>query len=229
MSTTSTIIYTLTDEAPALATRSLLPIVQAFTERRRRSARNARHLARGPHPRAVPRSPHPGAAADRDDLADLGELATTPDANIIKLPNISASMPQLKAAIKELQCQGYALPDYPDDPKRTSRERRPARATTRSWAARSTRCCAKATPIAARRLSVKNYARKHPHKMGAWTADSQDARRAHGRRRLLRQREVRADRAARQSQDRVHGRRRHEDRAERKDRRCSRARSSTPP
>jgi hypothetical protein len=81
-----------------------------------------------------------------DALTELGELATTPEANIIKLPNISASMPQLKAAIAELQSQGFALPDYPDDPQQRARSATSACATTRSRAAPSTPCCARATP-----------------------------------------------------------------------------------
>ena len=114
------IIYTHTDEAPALATQSLLPIIRAFAgaagvemELRdislagRILAHFPEHLDRGP---AAP-----------DALAELGALAKTPDANIIKLPNISASMPQLKTAIKELQDQGYAIPDYVDDPSTDAR------------------------------------------------------------------------------------------------------------
>ena len=116
MSNTPKIIYTLTDEAPALATYSLLPIIEAFTGtagitvETRDISLAARVLAQ-----------FPDLLNDEqrvsDDLAELGQLATTPEANIIKLPNISASGPQLKATIKELQSQGYPLPDYPDEPK----------------------------------------------------------------------------------------------------------------
>src|SRR4051812_29200537 len=113
---TAKIIYTHTDEAPALATRSLLPIVQAFTRaagiavETRDISLAGRILATFPDC-LTPEQRHP------DDLAELGALAKTPDANIIKLPNISASIPQLKDAIKELQQQGYALPAYPEDPQ----------------------------------------------------------------------------------------------------------------
>src|SRR5690242_8355088 len=107
-----------------------------------------------------------------DDLAELGRLATTPDANIIKLPNISASVPQLKAAIKELQAQGYALPDYPDEPNSDAEKDARARYDKVKGSA--------VNPVlregnSDRRapLSVKNYARKHPHKMGAWSKNSQ--------------------------------------------------------
>ena len=104
-----------------------------------------------------------------DALAELGALAVKPEANIIKLPNISASMPQLKAAIKELQAQGYKLPDYPDSPANDTERDVKAR-YDRSRAAPSTRCCAKATPTAARcRSELRPQA---PHKMGAWAADS---------------------------------------------------------
>jgi hypothetical protein len=110
------IIYTYTDEAPALATYSLLPIIQAFTRaagvvvETRDISLAGRVLAAFPD-RLTPDRRQP------DDLAELGKLAKTPDANIIKLPNISASIPQLKGAIKELQQQGYAVPDYPEDPQ----------------------------------------------------------------------------------------------------------------
>ena len=112
MPTRSKIIYTFTDEAPALATYSLLPIVEAFTASADIAVETsdislaARILASFPE--------QLGAKAIPDHLAELGDLAVTPEANIIKLPNISASTPQLQAAIKELQAQGYALPDYPE-------------------------------------------------------------------------------------------------------------------
>src|SRR6202453_4965053 len=170
MSTTSTIIYTLTDEAPALATRSLLPIIEAFSGvagvalETRDISLAGRILAYFPEA-LTPQQ------RQSDDLAYLGELATTPEANIIKLPNISASTPQLKAAIKELQSQGYALPDYPDEPKTDAEKDLRARYDKVSGSA--------VNPVlregnSDRRapLAVKNYARKHPHKMGAWAADS---------------------------------------------------------
>lgn len=112
MPTRSKIIYTFTDEAPALATYSLLPIVEAFTAsadiavETRDISLAGRILASFPE--------QLGDKAVADHLAELGDLAVTPEANIIKLPNISASVPQLQAAIKELQAQGYALPDYPE-------------------------------------------------------------------------------------------------------------------
>ena len=112
----SKIIYTLTDEAPALATYSLLPIVQAFTKaagvavETRDISLAGRILAQFPERLGKNQ-------AVRDDLAELGEIAKTPEANIIKLPNISASVPQLQAAIRELKLQGYDLPDYPEEPR----------------------------------------------------------------------------------------------------------------
>src|SRR5690606_21829957 len=108
-------IYTLTDEAPALATYSLLPIVQAFTQKSG-IAIDTRDISLAG--RIIALFPEYLKEDQRlgDHLAELGQLATTPEANIIKLPNISASIPQLKTAIKELQDQGYALPDYPEVP-----------------------------------------------------------------------------------------------------------------
>ncbi|MFY3192785.1 NADP-dependent isocitrate dehydrogenase [Achromobacter xylosoxidans] len=170
MSLTPKIIYTLTDEAPALATRSLLPIVQTFaksagiTVETRDISLAGRIIALFPD--YLDDSQKLG-----DALSELGALAVQPEANIIKLPNISASMPQLKAAIKELQDQGYKLPDYPDAP---------ANDTERDVKARYDRVKGSAVNPVLREgnsdrrapLSVKNYARKHPHKMGAWTADS---------------------------------------------------------
>ncbi|GGX03199.1 isocitrate dehydrogenase, NADP-dependent [Pigmentiphaga litoralis] len=170
MATTSKIIYTLTDEAPALATYSLLPIVKAFT-RSSGIAVETRDISLAGRiisafPDFLDESQKIGAA-----LAELGELATKPEANIIKLPNISASIPQLKAAIKELQDQGYKLPSYPDDAKSDADKDVKARYDKIKGSA--------VNPVlregnSDRRapLSVKNYARKHPHKMGAWSSDS---------------------------------------------------------
>jgi len=165
----SKIIYTFTDEAPALATYSLLPIIEAFTSSADISVETrdislaARILASFPE--------RLGDKKVSDDLAELGALATTPEANIIKLPNISASVPQLKAAIKELQDKGYDVPNYPDE-----------EITDADKAARAGYDKVKGSAVnpvlregnSDRRapLSVKNYARKHPHKMGAWSADS---------------------------------------------------------
>ena len=170
MSTTSKIIYTLTDEAPALATYSLLPIVEAITASSGVALETRDISLAG---RIIALFPEHLKEEQRisDHLAELGELATTPEANIIKLPNISASVPQLKAAIKELQGQGYALPDYPDEPKDDKEKDVKARYDKVKGSA--------VNPVlregnSDRRapLSVKNYARKHPHRMGAWSADS---------------------------------------------------------
>ena len=111
------IVYTHTDEAPALATAVAAADPARVRGRRRASRSSSRDISlAGPDPRPVPRPARPTSSASPDALAELGELAKTPEANIIKLPNISASVPQLKAAIAELQEQGYALPDYPDEP-----------------------------------------------------------------------------------------------------------------
>ncbi len=169
MPTRSKIIYTFTDEAPALATYSLLPIVEAFTAsadiavETRDISLAGRILASFPE--------HLGDKAIADHLAELGQLANTPEANIIKLPNISASVPQLKAAIKELRDQGFNIPDYPEAPATEADKEAKARYDKIKGSA--------VNPVlregnSDRRapLSVKNYARKHPHKMGAWSADS---------------------------------------------------------
>ena len=170
MSTTPKIIYTLTDEAPALATYSLLPIIDAFTDsagvevETRDISLAARVLAQFPDVLSEEQRVS-------DDLAELGQLATTPEANIIKLPNISASGPQLKATIKELQGQGYALPDYPEEPQNDEESSIKARYDKAKGSA--------VNPVlregnSDRRApkSVKNYARKYPHRMGEWSADS---------------------------------------------------------
>ncbi|MFT3736492.1 MAG: NADP-dependent isocitrate dehydrogenase [Rhodocyclaceae bacterium] len=164
------IIYTLTDEAPALATYSFLPIVQAFTKtadiavETRDISVAARILANfgdflKPEQKVA------------DCLAELGELAKTPEANIIKLPNVSASVPQLKAAIKELQSQGFAVPDFPENPTTDEEKAIKARYAKVSGSA--------VNPVlregnSDRRVAnaVKQYAKAHPHSMGAWSADS---------------------------------------------------------
>jgi isocitrate dehydrogenase len=168
--TDPTIIYTHTDEAPALATYSFLPVIQAYASTAgvtvaTRDISLAGRIIAGFADRL-----EPGQRIE-DALAELGELAKTPEANIIKLPNVSASIPQLKAAIAELQEQGYALPEYPDDPKTDA---------DKDVRARYAKVLGSAVNPVLREgnsdrrapASVKNYARKHPHRMGAWTADS---------------------------------------------------------
>lgn len=170
MTKTAKIIYTKTDEAPALATRSFLPIVKAFTKssgiliETKDISLAGRILAA-----------FPDFLTDEqkvaDALAELGELAKKPEANIIKLPNISASIPQLTAAIEELQNKGYKLPDYPDEPKNDAEKEIKMRYDKVKGSAvnpvlregNSDRRAPKA---------VKNYAKKNPHKMGAWSSDS---------------------------------------------------------
>ncbi|MCI2245039.1 NADP-dependent isocitrate dehydrogenase [Xanthomonas sp. PPL568] len=170
MSNTPKILYTLTDEAPYLATQSLLPIVSAFAGTAGIAVETRDISLAG---RLISQFPEYLREDQRiaDDLAELGQLATTPEANIIKLPNISASVPQLKAAIKELQQQGYALPDYVDEPKDEKQKEAKARYDKVKGSA--------VNPVlregnSDRRApaSVKHYARKHPHRMGAWSADS---------------------------------------------------------
>ncbi|WP_434212398.1 NADP-dependent isocitrate dehydrogenase [[Pseudomonas] boreopolis] len=173
MSNTPKIIYTLTDEAPFLATQSLLPIIKAYTGTAGIAVETRDISLAG---RILSQFPDylDGAQKIGDHLAELGELATRPEANIIKLPNISASVPQLKAAIKELQAQGYRLPDYPDEPKDDREKDVKARYDKVKGSA--------VNPVlregnSDRRapLSVKNYARKHPHRMGAWDKASKTA------------------------------------------------------
>jgi len=166
----STIYYTKTDEAPALATQSFLPIVQAFVKNAGIEVVTKDISLAG---RIIAQFPERLKENQRisDDLAVLGALATKPDTNIIKLPNISASMPQLKEAIAELQRLGYALPNYPDQPANDLEKEIKARYDKVKGSAvnpvlregNSDRRAPKA---------VKNYARKNPHKMGAWSADS---------------------------------------------------------
>ncbi len=166
----ATIIYTHTDEAPLLATYSFLPIVQAFASTAGVEVETRDISLAG---RIIALFPNRLTEDQRqpDALAELGALAETADANIIKLPNISASIPQLKAAIKELQGKGYDLPDYPDDPKsEQDREIRAAYDTVKGSAVNPVLRQGNSDRRAP--ASVKSYARKHPHRMGAWTPES---------------------------------------------------------
>ena len=170
MSDAPTIIYTHTDEAPALATYSFLPILRTFAEAAGIEVETRDISLAG---RIICRFPDRLPAERRidDHLAELGRLATTPEANIIKLPNISASIPQMKAAIAELQAQGYDLPDYPEEPT-----------TDEEHAAKAAYDAVKGSAVnpvlregnSDRRApgAVKAYAKAHPHRMGAWSGDS---------------------------------------------------------
>ena len=170
MPTKPTIIYTKTDEAPALATRSLLPIIKAFTKS---SGINIETRDISLAGRIIANFPENLSEGQRigDALAELGELARTPEANIIKLPNISASIPQLTDAIAELQSHGHDIPDYPEEPETDEEEEIQARYGKVLGSAvnpvlregNSDRRAPKA---------VKEYARNNPHPMGEWSPDS---------------------------------------------------------
>ncbi|GAA4986296.1 NADP-dependent isocitrate dehydrogenase [Kitasatospora paranensis] len=168
--TDSTIIYTHTDEAPALATYSFLPVVQAYAATAGVSVETRDISLAGRIIASFPERLEEGQRI-ADALAELGELAKTPGANIIKLPNISASIPQLKAAITELQQQGYALPDYPDDPK-TDEERDTRARYDKVKGSAVNPVLREGNSDRRAPLSVKNYAKAHPHRMGAWTSES---------------------------------------------------------
>ncbi len=170
MSNSPRIIYTKTDEAPALATASFLPVIKAFANTagvaiETRDISLAARILSAFNDKLKPEQ------KTHDALRELGEIAHTPEANIVKLPNISASIPQLKAAIKELQLKGYALPDYPEDPENDAEKDAKKRYDKIKGSAvnpvlregNSDRRAPKA---------VKEYARKHPHSMGAWSKDS---------------------------------------------------------
>ena len=164
------IIYTFTDEAPMLATYSFLPVIEAYAKAAGVEV-ETRDISLAGRILAAFADQLPEDQQSPDALAELGELATTPDANIIKLPNISASVPQLKAAIKELRAQGFDLPDYSDDPQTEAAKDANARYDKVKGSA--------VNPVlregnSDRRApaAVKNYARKHPHSMGAWSSDS---------------------------------------------------------
>jgi len=168
--TTAKIYWTKIDEAPALATYSLLPIVQAFTKAAGVDVETRDISLAG---RIIANFPENLTASQKlnDDLTWLGELTLKPEANIIKLPNVSASVPQLKAAIKELQSQGYKIPDFPENPQNDAEKELKVRFGKILGSA--------VNPVlregnSDRRaaLSVKNFARKHPHRMGKWAPDS---------------------------------------------------------
>jgi len=170
MSKTAKILYTKTDEAPALATYSFLPIVKAFTDSAGVAVETRDISLAGRIISQFPERLKPEQQIN-DDLAELGEIAKTPEANIVKLPNISASIPQLKAAIRELQSLGYDLPDYPDEPENENEKKVKAKYDNVKGSAvnpvlregNSDRRAPKA---------VKEFAKKHPHSMGEWSKDS---------------------------------------------------------
>ncbi|RJX73741.1 NADP-dependent isocitrate dehydrogenase [Vibrio sinensis] len=165
-----TIIYTITDEAPALATYSLLPIIQSFTAS---SGINVDTRDISLAGRIIANFPEHLDESQRinDALTELGELAKTPEANIIKLPNVSASLPQLQAAIKELQTKGYNLPNYPEEP--STYEEEAIKATYDKIKGSAVNPVLREGNSDRRApLSVKNYAKKNPHSMGAWSKDS---------------------------------------------------------
>ncbi|CAL9379288.1 NADP-dependent isocitrate dehydrogenase [Streptomyces sp. enrichment culture] len=168
--TDSTIIYTYTDEAPALATHSFLPVIQAYASQAGVPVETRDISLAG---RIIAVFPEYLNEDQRipDALTELGELAKTPAANIIKLPNISASIPQLKAAVAELQGKGYALPDYPDDPK-TDEEREIRARYDKVKGSAVNPVLREGNSDRRAPASVKNYAKTHPHRMGAWTPES---------------------------------------------------------
>ncbi|MCZ1011033.1 NADP-dependent isocitrate dehydrogenase [Streptomyces lydicus] len=168
--TDSTIFYTHTDEAPALATYSFLPVIQAYASTAGVSVETRDISLAGRIIASFPERLEEGQRIE-DALAELGRLAKTPGANIIKLPNISASIPQLKAAVAELQEQGYALPDYPDDPK-TDEERDIRARYDKIKGSAVNPVLREGNSDRRAPASVKNYAKANPHRMGAWTGDS---------------------------------------------------------
>ncbi len=164
------IIYTLTDEAPMLATHSLLPVISAYASQAGVEVETRDISLAG---RILAHFPDHLTKEQRrtDDLAELGELAKTPEANIIKLPNISASIPQLRAAIKELREQGYKVPEYPDEP-RTEEEKKTKQTYAKVLGSAVNPVLREGNSDRRAPKPVKNYARKYPHSMGEWSSDS---------------------------------------------------------
>jgi isocitrate dehydrogenase len=167
------IIYTFTDEAPLLATFSFLPIVQAYAAQAGVDVDTRDISLAG---RILAQFPESLTAEQRvdDALAELGRMATTPEANIIKLPNISASVPQLKAAVAELQSQGFAIPDYPENPS-TDAEREARAKYDKVKGSAVNPVLREGNSDRRAPGAVKNYAKAHPHRMGAWSAESKTA------------------------------------------------------
>ncbi len=157
------VIYTYTDEAPALATHSFLPVIEAFAGKAGIDVETRDISLAGRILAAFDLAP--------DALGELGDLATTPEANIIKLPNVSASIPQLKAAVAELQGAGYAVPDYPENPQ-TDDEKKARAAFDAVKGSAVNPVLREGNSDRRAPASVKNYAKKHPHSMGAWSTDS---------------------------------------------------------
>src|ERR1700688_1485047 len=164
------IVWTMVDEAPALATYSLLPVVEAFVGAAGVSVKLKDISLAG---RILANFPEKLTPAQRmsDELAELGALATRPEANIMKLPNISASIPQLKAAIKELQGKGYGVPDYPDNPA-TDAEKDIKSRYDKVFGSVVNLVLREGNSDRRAAGAVKQYARNNPHKMGAWSPDS---------------------------------------------------------
>src|SRR5690554_8145948 len=170
MINSSKIIYTKTDESPALATHSFLPIVKAFTTQ---ASINVESRDISLAARILALFPDFLSEEQRvsDDLTELGELAKTPEANIIKLPNISASIPQLNATIAELQAHGYAVPNYPSNPQ-TEEEKEIKAAYAKVLGSAVNPVLREVNSDRRAPKPVKNYAKKHPHSMDAWSANS---------------------------------------------------------
>lgn len=167
---TAKIIYTLTDEAPMLATYSFLPIVQAFTSAADVEV-ETKDISLAGRILANLSQYLKDEQKTADALAELGELAQKPEANIIKLPNISASIPQLNAAIAELQAHGFAVPNYPADPK-TDEEKAIKAAYAKVLGSAVNPVLREGNSDRRAPKAVKNYAKKNPHSMGAWSKDS---------------------------------------------------------
>ncbi|HMQ66287.1 MAG TPA: NADP-dependent isocitrate dehydrogenase, partial [Arachnia sp.] len=168
-----TIIYTLTDEAPLLATYSFLPVVNAFADQAGVDV-ETRDISLAGRILAQFADVLPEEQRVADALTELGELAKAPEANIIKLPNISASVPQLKAAVAELQSQGFAIPSYPEDPQ-TDEERDVRARYSRVMGSAVNPVLREGNSDRRAPESVKNYAKKNPHRMGAWSSESKTA------------------------------------------------------
>ncbi|MBC9226205.1 NADP-dependent isocitrate dehydrogenase [Aeromicrobium sp. 636] len=168
--TDSTIIYTHTDEAPALATYSFLPIIEAYASKAGVKV-ETRDISLAGRLIAAVSDLLPESQRAADALAELGDLAQRPEANIVKLPNVSASVPQLKAAIDELRAQGYDMPEYPEDPQ-TDEERDIRARYDKVKGSAVNPVLREGNSDRRAPASVKNYAKNHPHRMGAWSADS---------------------------------------------------------